>query len=132
MKMVKKFDGKAKTYELWEVEEIKTEKDCLKALARIAGIGKLGGFGFYGYEDMDEHGNEVSFDTVEELKDNLDEIEKIGADTASVYVFIDGKGVEISFNPFWDNEKGTQMRISGEEDAVKKAIQKIKPIIEKG
>jgi len=121
-----------KVSDIWEVEEVKTEKDCLKMMARIAGLGKLGGFHFSGYEDMDEHGNEVSFKTIEELKDGFGEIERIGADTATVYVDIDGHEVSVTFSPFWDNEKGTRVSVFGDEGAVRKAEQKIKPVIEKG
>lgn len=118
---------------LWEVEEIKTEKECIDLLVKIAE--KLGakGFNFWGYEDMDEHGNEVSFDTVKEMLAGADEIKRIEPDSAATAVVVDGKQVEIEINPFWDNEKGTRISVvslSEDEKAIKLVSAKVKKIVE--
>ena len=114
----------------WRLEEIKTREDALKLLFSVSKLGKCFGFGFRGYEDMDEHGNEASFKTIDEVEKGGEEIEKIDPDTADTYIGVDGGNVSVIINPFWDNENGTWMRVRGPEKAAEKVSAAIKKIVE--
>ena len=123
----------ARTYEVaddvgysWKMEEIKTERDCYKLAKICAEIGELERIECQGYSDMDTHENYCSFKTAEEFVKGIEQVKKIDADTISVFSLVDGKHVSFMITPVWDNEKGTNLSISGPEEAVKKVSDVLK------
>ena len=124
MKLTKKENVLSVSYR-WELDEITTEKQCLVLVAKIAEIGELKEIEFHGYEDMDEHGNWASFDTVEEYKKGIPSLGKIEPDTATVIFKFDGDNVSVTINPLWDNENGTRMRMNCLDEDVAEKVAKI-------
>ena len=130
MKLERKEAFSSGTDYYWKIEEIKTEKDAVDLIFRVSKLGKCFGFGFRGYDDMDEHGNEATFKTVEEVKKGWETIKKIDPDTVDTFVEVGDGRVSISINPFWDNEKGTFLSVFGPEKAAKKVSAAIKKMVE--
>lgn len=104
----------------WKMDEIKTERDCYKLAKICAEIGELDRIECQGYSDMDTHENYCSFKTAEEFVKGIEQVKKIDADTISVISMVDGKRIDCTISPVWDNEKGTTLSISGQEETVKK------------
>ena len=116
----------------WAVEEVKTERDCLKLVAVIAGLKEECGISFRGYEDMDEHGNWTEFGSVEEYKKGIKEVEKIDPDSATIRFEAGDDIITIYVWGIMDNEQGTKITVSGRnENAVKEVSMEIKKAVEK-
>jgi len=113
----------------WKMEEVKTEKACLKVALATCKLGELVRVECRGYEDMDEHENHATFETQKEFAENLDKIRKIDADRIEVYLNVDGATVSAVFGPCSDDENGNWVTVFGKEDAAKKLSSEIKKLI---
>ena len=109
MKLIKKENLLCVSY-LWEIEEIKGEKDIFRLIASIATIGELRWLEFSGYEDMDIHENWASFSSLDEFKNGLDKIRKIDADGVDVKFDYNGEFVIVGLAPI--NESEYELRMS--------------------
>lgn len=121
MKLVQKFELVDDMCYSWKMEEIQTERDCYKLAKICAELGETDRIECQGYTDMDTHENYCSFKTADEFVKGIEAVKKIDADTITVVTKLEGKRIDFSISPVWDNEKGTTLSISGPEELVKKA-----------
>ena len=113
----------------WQMEEVTTEKSCLKLALSACKIGELVEVECRGYEDMDTHENYCSFRTQKEFAAGLDQIRKIDADRISLNLKAGGERVVVSFGPCSDYESGNWVTVYGTEETVKKVSAEIQKLI---
>ena len=113
----------------WKMEEVKSEKDCLKLALSACKLGDLIGVECRGYSDMDTHENVATFKTQKEFATGLDAVKKIDADRVQVSLRVGKDDVDVTFGPCANTEDGNWVTVYGKEELVKKISAEIQKLV---
>lgn len=124
MKLIEKENALGVRYR-WIVEEIKDEDDVFRLIEKVATIGELNCIEFHGYEDMDEHTNWAVFESVEEFKEGIKDLPKIGPDEATVRLYVDKVRVIVLFYYKKHMPNGAKMSLICSNESVGKKVAQV-------
>lgn len=117
MELIRKEKILDSVFYTWVFPEVKTEEDCFRLIYEIASIGDVWGINFRGYGDMDIHENEVSFRSIKNMKDGLEEIDKVEPDSVDIRMRVGEENVCVSISPFGGSEDGVRVSMFDPEEA---------------
>ena len=101
-----------------DASDIKTEEGCIELAYKIAGIGKLKYAECRGEHDMDTRDKIAVFHSQEEFAKGMDRVREIDVERITVKTLVDGEYVTAEIAPVWNNDEGTQITVSGNNEEI--------------